>query len=186
MSILSEQTGTPGRPIRGGHYAREFIQEVVKAISGGLPYKVACIRYGVQKPTLSMWMNKYGSVDYQQSKKQPIGRQLKRTVVRAVDQGLLTVREAQIAYNIKGNDTIRRWRREQKQENAELAVSTPPMPDKKFSDNTPAAGNTAAEIKALQQALREAELKVAALNTLIDVAEEQLKINIRKKPGAKQ
>ncbi len=39
---------------------------------------------------------------------------------------------------------------------------------------------------ALQEQLAYANLKIAALNTLIDVAEEQLKINIRKKPGAKQ
>jgi transposase len=38
----------------------------------------------------------------------------------------------------------------------------------------------------LQKALEEAELKIKALNTLIDVAEEQLKIDIRKKSGAKQ
>ena len=38
----------------------------------------------------------------------------------------------------------------------------------------------------LQKALQEAELKIKALNTLIDVAEEQLKIEIRKKSGAKQ
>ena len=40
--------------------------------------------------------------------------------------------------------------------------------------------------EALKKQLEEAQLKIAALNTLIDVAEEQLKINIRKKPGAKQ
>jgi len=34
--------------------------------------------------------------------------------------------------------------------------------------------------------LEEAELKVKALNTLIDVAEEQFKIAIRKKAGARQ
>ena len=33
---------------------------------------------------------------------------------------------------------------------------------------------------------KEAELKIKALNTLIDVAEEQLKIDIRKKSGARQ
>jgi hypothetical protein len=38
----------------------------------------------------------------------------------------------------------------------------------------------------LRKKLADAQLKIAALNTLIDVAEEQLKINIRKKPGAKQ
>ena len=39
---------------------------------------------------------------------------------------------------------------------------------------------------ALEKALQEAELKIKALNTLIDVAEDQLKIDIRKKSGAKQ
>ena len=43
-----------------------------------------------------------------------------------------------------------------------------------------------ADVKALQKALEDAQLKILALNTLIDVAEEQLQINIRKKPGAKQ
>ena len=42
------------------------------------------------------------------------------------------------------------------------------------------------EKEALQKALLEAELRIKALNTLIDVAEEQLKIAIRKKSGAKQ
>ena len=43
-----------------------------------------------------------------------------------------------------------------------------------------------AQTEALQKALEEAELKIKALNTLIDVAEEQLKIDIRKKSGTKQ
>ena len=42
------------------------------------------------------------------------------------------------------------------------------------------------DAEALKKALEEAELKIKALNTLIDVAEEQFKIAIRKKPGAKQ
>jgi hypothetical protein len=45
---------------------------------------------------------------------------------------------------------------------------------------------TSDEVRALQKALAESELKIAALNTLIDIAEEQLKIDIRKKSGAKQ
>ncbi len=55
--------------------------------------------------------------------------------------------------------------------------------NKKSSNDKPAADE---RIKVLEHALQEAQLKIAALNTLIDVAEEQLKINIRKKPGAKQ
>ena len=37
-----------------------------------------------------------------------------------------------------------------------------------------------------QKELAEAKLKIAALETMIDIAEEQFKISIRKKPGAKQ
>ena len=40
--------------------------------------------------------------------------------------------------------------------------------------------------KLLQEALEYEQLKNRALNTLIDVAEEQLKISIRKKSGARQ
>jgi transposase len=46
--------------------------------------------------------------------------------------------------------------------------------------------STQSQNEALQKALQEAELKIKALNTLIDVAEEQLKIDIRKKSGAKR
>jgi transposase len=42
------------------------------------------------------------------------------------------------------------------------------------------------DIKELQKALREANLKNKLLNTMIDIAEEQLKIDIRKKSGTKQ
>jgi transposase len=38
----------------------------------------------------------------------------------------------------------------------------------------------------LKRALQEANLKIKALDTIIDIAEEQLKIDIRKKSGARQ
>ena len=42
------------------------------------------------------------------------------------------------------------------------------------------------QVKALEKQLEDAQMKNAALETLIDVAEEKLKIQIRKKPGTKQ
>ena len=41
-------------------------------------------------------------------------------------------------------------------------------------------------VEELQEALRFAQLKITALETLIDTAEEELSIHIRKKPDAKQ
>jgi hypothetical protein len=42
------------------------------------------------------------------------------------------------------------------------------------------------QLKAMEKQLEDARMHNIALNTLIDVAEEKLKISIRKKPGAKQ
>jgi hypothetical protein len=42
------------------------------------------------------------------------------------------------------------------------------------------------QLAASEKQLEDAKMKNIALNMLIDVAEEKLKISIRKKPGAKQ
>ena len=42
------------------------------------------------------------------------------------------------------------------------------------------------EVKQLQQELRKAQLHNKLLNAIIDIAEEQLKIDIRKKSGTKR
>ena len=68
-------------------------------------------------------------------------------------------------------------------ENVELAVYDPfemkekPIEPSDLSDP---------EKESLKKALEEAQLKISALNTLIDVAEDQFKIKIRKKAGARQ
>ena len=67
--------------------------------------------------------------------------------------------------------------------NAELVVYDPlEMKDK--PEDQP--GLKDPEKEALKKALEEAGLKIRALNTLIDVAEDQFKIKIRKKAGARQ
>ena len=43
-----------------------------------------------------------------------------------------------------------------------------------------------ADVKQLQEELRKAKLHNKLLNAIIDIAEEQLKIDIRKKSGTKQ
>ena len=42
------------------------------------------------------------------------------------------------------------------------------------------------DVKLLQEELRKSKLHVELLNTMIDIAEDQLKINIRKKSGTKR
>jgi transposase-like protein len=55
-------------------------------------------------------------------------------------------------------------------------------PPVQLSEETPISN----EVKQLQQELRKAQLHNKLLNAMIDIAEEQLHIDIRKKSGTKQ
>ena len=92
----------------------------------------------------------------------------------------MTIKEAQVAYSVKTERTIRDWLLRYKEEKVDICIETEPeMAKQKAPLQSP-------RTEALEKALQEAELKIRALNTMIDVAEEQLKIDIRKKSGAKQ
>ena len=99
-----------------------------------------------------------------------------------VEQGDLTPHAARKAYGLSGN-TLNKWLKSSVKENVELAVYDPfEMKDKpEGQSDLPDP-----EKEALKKALEDAQLKISALNTLIDVAEDQFKIKIRKKAGARQ
>lgn len=160
-------------------FDKRLIKEIVKAVEEGMPRKDAVTLHGMSPVTLGEWMKVYGSADYHLNKRKVYTPSQKRSVLRAVESGM-SIREVQISFGIKGGRTVGAWVREAKQENADLSFcNTKPMAKQ-------SEGKESDEVKALKTALAEAELKVKALDTLIDIAEEQLKINIRKKSGARQ
>lgn len=169
------------REHKQSRYDKRLILKVVREIEAGLPRKEANRIYGLGKSTLDGWMQDYGSPNYQQNiKRQCYSNLQKRTIVTAIEQGRMSIKEAQTAYNIKTEKLIRHWLTQYKAEKVELCIVTEPaMAKKNQSINN-------AEAEALKKALEEAQMKIKALNTLIDVAEEQLKIDIRKKSGARQ
>lgn len=169
------------RESKTSHYDRRLILKIVKEVEGGLPRKEAIRIYDLGKSSLDGWMRTYGSLEYQeQTKRKNYTNLQKRTIVTAVEQGRLSIKDAKIAYNIKSEKSIRDWIRQYKTEKVEICIeNTLPMAKIK-----PSAQDF--EKEALRKALQEAELKIKALNTLIDVAEDHLKIDIRKKSGAKQ
>ncbi|MGH2647797.1 MAG: hypothetical protein ACRDE8_09535 [Ginsengibacter sp.] len=106
----------------------------------------------------------------------------RRWLVREIEEQRMTVSEAikQFNFNPKsGADLIRYWRNKYA---PEMILS--------LGDMTEAEKHKMAalqkQLKAAEKQLEEARMRNIALNTLIDVAEEKLKISIRKKPGAKQ
>ena len=174
-----------GRYSATGFYDKRFISQILEEIHKGMPHQLACKQYNVKPRTLSRWMELYESGITSNGLNKPATIQFKRSVVRAVESGSVSIKEAQRTYGISSPQTIKNWIEQLKQENDDLAlVYDSEMKKKKASRDSSTDDNQ--DIKALQRALQEAQLKIAALNTLIDVAEDQLKINIRKKPGAKQ
>lgn len=148
---------------------------MVKEVEAGLPRKEANRIYELGKSCLYNWMRKYGSMNYQQNIKRKIFSNLqKRTVVTAIEQGRMSIKEAQTAYGVKNEKIIWNWLSQYKTEKVELCIVTEPKMAKKTKPIS------AAQAESLQKALEEAELKIKALNTLIDVTEEQLKLTSEK------
>jgi transposase len=186
MSSNIDKKELLGRKGRGPGYDKRFIMKVVLSIENGLPRSNAVKQYGMSRSTLCDWMREYGSQSYHASKKGHLSLQQRRSVVRAIEEGRMTVAEAKLAYNIHWTPTIKKWLRDAKRENEELVSFNTTIMSNEKDKQQPAPEPSK---KTLDQALKELEeekLKVKALNTLIDIAEENLKISIRKKPGAKQ
>jgi transposase len=162
-------------------YDKRLIKRIVKEVEEGMPRKEANRIYGLGKKALDRWMNRYGSENYHQNLKRRIYTKLqKRSAVAAIEQGLMSIKEAQIAYNIGSVQIIKDWLLLYKDEKlAILQEHEIPMAAKKQLKKTTGK-------EALKKALNEAELKIKALNTLIDVAGESLNTDLRKKFGAKQ
>lgn len=106
----------------------------------------------------------------------------RRWLVRQIEERKMTTTEAVREFNfhpVSGPDLIYYWRQKYA---PELVLSLSQMTEKEKQEHQALQK----QIKALEKALEDAKMKNIAINMLIDVAEEKLKINIRKKPGAKQ
>jgi len=178
--LLSGQDLSERRFGPRGNYKPSFIKMVVREVEEGLAFQEAYEKHGIHSFTLRRWLNRYGSAEYLSCRSKRYPATLKRSACQAVIDGKMTVKEAATNWQLNAT-TLRGWVQQQKQE--VTPINTEILKKSKKKSSTPPVSD---EVKALQEQLAYANLKIAALNTLIDVAEEQLKINIRKKPGAKQ
>lgn len=106
----------------------------------------------------------------------------RRKVVEEILTGSIHMAGAVRKYGLKGSGTLTTWKRWY-EKNHDI------VPKQELMGEDQTKGPDAAEhgqIKALQEALKLAELKIAALQTMIDIAEDKYKIPIRKNSGTKQ
>ena len=105
----------------------------------------------------------------------------RRWLVLEIDAGRMSVSEARQRFNLP-NHFLAHYKQWQKKYSDEIHLSLPAMNSKDRINNE----KLEQRIKELEKQLEKAQMKNVALNTLIDIAENELKISIRKKPGAKQ
>lgn len=106
----------------------------------------------------------------------------RRWLVREIEEGRTTTMEAVKEFNFNpsnGGTLIYEWR---KKYAPSMFLSLPAMTEQEKQE----LAALQKQLKAMEKQLEEARMRNIALSTLIDVAEETLKIDIRKKPGAKQ
>jgi len=106
----------------------------------------------------------------------------RRWLINQIDGEYLSLQEVKERFGMCPKSykaTLRRW---QELYSDELHLSLSFMSSKERADNK----KLEARIKELEKQLEYAKMKDVAMNTLIDVAEKELKISIRKKSGSKQ
>lgn len=98
----------------------------------------------------------------------------------------ISQKQLQKKYSIGGNNCINNWMRKfgtsevtVEQINLQQAMS-------KEEEKTPRERKLEAKVKELEKALEHERLRTLALDTMINIAERDLKISIRKKSGTKQ
>jgi len=104
--------------------------------------------------------------------------EFKRMVVREHLEYGTPKYQLKAKYGIKGKSAILNWMRK-------FAYTNESPMSKQKPQHVTASGSESEEIARLKQALAHEQLHVQVLNTMIDIAERELKIPVQKKPGAK-
>lgn len=106
----------------------------------------------------------------------------RRWLISEIDADRMSIQEARDRFKLNPTEykkIIKRW---QERYSDHLHVSLQAMSSKERSDNS----KLDQRIKELEEKLELAQLKNVALNTMIDIAEKDYKLSIRKKSGPKQ
>lgn len=147
----------------------EIIEQIVKEIEEKrTSIEEIKQKYGaVKSSTLKKWVNVYGSGSFP-TKRRMIALDTKLQAVYEFESGELTLKEIMRKYKISDN-TVKLWQ-------------------KKYAGSSQEKKNNLDEVdeKQSRKQIRELKLKVYALETMIDLAEKQYRIAIRKKFGTKQ
>ena len=114
------------------------------------------------------------------------GREKRREeIVSEYVEGDASYRDMEARYGVSSS-TLHRWVKTAGLAGRRQGASGGGRPEEDHAVNGESELNLAAEVKRLRSELHRSELHVKLLNAMIDIAEEELEVPIRKKRGARQ
>jgi len=105
----------------------------------------------------------------------------RRWLVSQIDSERMGIQEARDRFSL-GKDYVRIIKNWQEKYSEELRISLQSMTPKDRVDNS----KLEKRVKEMEKQLELAKMKIVALDTMIDIAEQDYKLEIRKKSGPKQ
>lgn len=171
---MSEENKKLIRPTKS--YLVSYKKQIVAEAEQIGSIKMVAETHKIPATTMHEWMTEYGSISYHQHKKTHRTPEQREEIIRAVLSEKLTLQEAAIKYKVKKVSSIRVWIREYNKQQQQLVEGLPPI------DVEEQQTLSSADLKGLELA----ELKIRALEIMLDIASKEFKVDIRKKFGAKQ
>jgi len=128
-------------------------------------------------------MNEYNGAEYVKRTQRDYSYTFKLNVVREIESGALSMNAAQRKYGIQGNATVSTWLRKygsldwENKSQLTLAKS----PEQKLLELEQKVRLLEKQKKELENRVERSDKKVILFDMMIDIAEEEFKIPIRKK-----
>jgi transposase len=161
-----------GKKVTCNYYSKKEIRELVSEIENSeFCISEAAEKYGVSSFSVKKWLQRYSKTITVKKVKPRLSEEIKKTIIRDIQAGLQTINGAATKLNVSPQ-AINTWLKKYSIQ----AVSQV----KSIQDNSSKMDKTSLK------EIEELKLKVMALETMIDVAEKELNIDIRKKSGTKR
>ena len=159
-------------------YPDHLKEQIVGELENGtLSIKEALSKYQIHRvETIKQWLKQYSHLEPQQYRRTWLDIATKHRLVRQIDSGQLDIAEASARYHVTA-ETIKDWLKQ---------YSCGPISNKKLQTMETAPSDIGKQKQSLQSIIEQQKLKIASLEAIIDIAEKQYDIPIRKNSGTKQ
>ena len=161
----------------GRLYLESFKERVVAEAEREGNLALVCSRHGISTHALNDWLQQYGSISYHSGKRKRRSLSEREGIAREIVSGHISIEEAMLKYNVKDRDTVGMWIRAYKLRQQQLFDLLPAQAPSAETDALPTDVSTAE--------LKLADLKIRALEMMLDIASKEFQVDIRKKFGAK-